>query len=370
MAMENTIMMIRTPWMKMEMQSWRSKVIQGEKLEKWTVMYPWVFMISIIWNCQGAGGRDFHRVLKHLIKVHKPNLVGLVEPKVSGSHANTICAGRIRGTLAPRDSLWKPGASHKETPLGGAPSHQKRDVRCLDGNAFGDFNAVTCQAETINYTAYSTQRSTDFVNWISSEGLIDLGFSGPRLTWFRGTEESSAKEARLDRALCTVEWRQRFPDASVQHLPRICSDHAPLLIRLDTGSRRGSSAHFKLQAAWLADGGFRDVVIQAWNPARSMPESVKAVQTELTAWNKDVFGSIAVRKKILLARIGGIQRLMAESIHRGLYKLEKKLKADLEDVLYQEELLWFQRSREEWIVSGDRNTKFYHAATMVRRARN
>ena len=32
--------------------------------------------------------------------------------------------------------------------------------------------------------------------------------------------------------------------------------------------------------------------------------------------------------------------------------------------------MWFQRSSEEWIRSGERNTKFYHAATRVRKYRN
>ena len=32
--------------------------------------------------------------------------------------------------------------------------------------------------------------------------------------------------------------------------------------------------------------------------------------------------------------------------------------------------MWFQKSREEWICSGDRNTKFYHASTVLRRHGN
>ncbi|XP_019183629.1 PREDICTED: uncharacterized protein LOC109178450 [Ipomoea nil] len=41
---------------------------------------------------KGAGSREFQRILKTLIKNHKPGLVGLVEPKVSGAQANKICS--------------------------------------------------------------------------------------------------------------------------------------------------------------------------------------------------------------------------------------------------------------------------------------
>ncbi|XP_019162021.1 PREDICTED: uncharacterized protein LOC109158590 [Ipomoea nil] len=260
-------------------------------------------MICIIWNCQGAGGREFHRVLRLLIETHRPSLVGLVEPKVSGSQANAICTKfgfdewvRVEavGFSGGIWILWDKAIQVQEGTADpwhmaivyGSPVHYLRKrlwselqaaKRAISGPwlVAGDFNAVTKQEETLNYTDYSTQRNADFVDWIHSEGLIDMGFCGPRLTW-----------------------------------------------------------------------------------------------AELVKWNKEVFGSIEGRKKNLLNRIGGIQRLRADQLHRGLHQLENKLKGELEEVLYQEELMWFQRSREEWIVSGDRNTKFYHAATMVRRARN
>ncbi|MCI03256.1 hypothetical protein A2U01_0024292 [Trifolium medium] len=39
-------------------------------------------------------------------------------------------------------------------------------------------------------------------------------------------------------------------------------------------------------------------------------------------------------------------------------------------VLKQEEVLWFQKSRSQWIKDGDRNTSYNHLKTLNRRRRN
>lgn len=71
-----------------------------------------------------------------------------------------------------------------------------------------------------------------------------------------------------------------------------------------------------------------------------------------------------------MARINGIQASLESYSSRGLVLLEARLRNELEMVMGQEEILWWQKSRKDELLHGDRNTNFFHQKTIARRRRN
>lgn len=109
---------------------------------------------------------------------------------------------------------------------------------------------------------------------------------------------------------------------------------------------------------------------QAWKSRRN--DFIGAIEdvTNLSKdWNCKVFGNIFRKKRKLKVKIKGISESTYYNTSRGLQNFEKRLIMDLNVVLKQGELFWFQKSCKAWVQDGDRNTSFYHRSTIIRRSR-
>jgi hypothetical protein len=82
--------------------------------------------------------------------------------------------------------------------------------------------------------------------------------SGRKYTW--ANNQISPTYEKLDCVLATTEWEENYLLTTVQALPRVISDHAPLLLNSGETSTRGSEPLFKFECGWLLKEGFIDMI--------------------------------------------------------------------------------------------------------------
>ncbi|GMY07241.1 transposon tx1 uncharacterized 149 kda protein [Fagus crenata] len=154
-----------------------------------------------------------------------------------------------------------------------------------------------------------------------------------------------------------------------------CNDPIPEYLEAERGADPSMEIEgnrpFRFQPCWLNHPDFPRVVKEAWqgqndNLSTAISEFISSAQT----WNSEVFGNIFTNKRRLLARLLGIQKALARHPSSNLLQLQSNLSAELNQILNLEEELWAIKSRTNWLVSGERNTSYFHISTLTRRSAN
>ncbi|KAJ8769457.1 hypothetical protein K2173_002947 [Erythroxylum novogranatense] len=117
----------------------------------------------------------------------------------------------------------------------------------------GDFNAILCRAEKKGSISRTYGGDPDFQNFIFSAGLRDMGLMGP---------------------------------------------HRP------------TPRPFRFFPGWLSHEGFGEFVRNSWLPNLRAPEAVERLREKAIIWNKSTFGVLSFRKKRIIARLKGLQRAL------------------------------------------------------------
>ncbi|CAL1410530.1 unnamed protein product [Linum trigynum] len=107
-----------------------------------------------------------------------------------------------------------------------------------------------------------------------------------------------------------------------------------------------------------------------WKNGTDFIPSLLELQHTLRKWNKEVFGDILKRKVALSIKLKDLEKQNDQANNPSLIQEENKTREDLERTLWEEEVLWVQKSRANFITSGDCNTHFFHVATLARRRQN
>ncbi|GAU41508.1 hypothetical protein TSUD_302460 [Trifolium subterraneum] len=168
-----------------------------------------------------------------------------------------------------------------------------------------------------------------------------------------------------------MNWRLAFPEAFVEVLCRFHSDHNPLFLRFGGLPITRGPRPFRFEAAWIDHKDYSTLVERAWNSSNhNIVTALNTVKHDSINFNHEVFGNIFRRKRHIESRLKGVQSYLERVDSLSHVLLEKELQREYNHILFQEEMLWFQKSREQWVKLGDKNSSFFHAQTIIRRKRN
>ncbi|KAI7984585.1 hypothetical protein LOK49_LG15G01392 [Camellia lanceoleosa] len=236
-----------------------------------------------------AGNKTFKHNLVEILRSHIPEILILMETKVGFSKMGNFFTllGRVSGIwllwdtnqVNVRASSVGPqvihATVHKEdyeewvlTTVYASPNPLLREILWNEleevANSMdkpwlvtGDFNDYANQSERRSYSKKRVRLGPKFLERINNRTLMDLGNSGPRMTWTNNAQGLLILWRNLDRALYNENWQKMFPEATVKVLPRLYLDHSPLVVHTQGVSRFCSLGNLRMvpEVAHLSELG-------------------------------------------------------------------------------------------------------------------
>ncbi|XP_042509284.1 uncharacterized protein LOC122084933 [Macadamia integrifolia] len=239
----------------------------------------------------------------------------------------------------------------------------------------GDFNATLQSHEKKGPGNFSMGSAAEYSAMVDSCFMSQLPSSGRKFTWSNNRKTGNVS-AVLDRSFCNEQWLTIFQDSSQVVLPRIASDHGPILMTA-IASQRPLNCPFRFHQFWMDHEEFNNVVASSWfewiagPPIAVLTSKLKWLKGVLKTWARSAFPHIDRELEDAKTVLNQIHDQIArEGMNDHLFSLEADAKTGLVKALENHEKIWAEKARIRWLKVGDRNSKYFHLSVKMRRNKN
>ncbi|XP_056688407.1 uncharacterized protein [Spinacia oleracea] len=238
----------------------------------------------------------------------------------------------------------------------------------------GDFNELLHPLDKCGGNPVTQRQCQRLPRFLTRSNATDIACIQQSYSW--KSQSHPGLYQRLDRAVASNNFTDKFPNASVKYGTFTSSDHAPMFF--DTNSETIMvNRLFRFQNSWTLEDEPAKIVKEHWNfntqgsrffRIRSKLTNIKG---DLKNWAKGKFSHKTMQLKTNADKIQELEDKLITQPFNPIWQnhLLRMLK-QRERILLQKQHLWKNSAKKTWLNQGDRNTRFFHQLMKHRAAKN